>query len=208
MPGSVVETSSARPLPGSISRAAWRSPRPVQHPVVIVSASTAQLHSVAVNARTDHGRRPEIEWRVFHRRDDPGGDERGVDRREAVAVYGEDVAENVAGAFAGEIEIGVLRQVDRRRAIRRCFVVDGQGVRCRDTVGDGGRQRSWISFVTVGAGRGETTPAVPFRSKGSARHSFLSKPITPPCRWLGALLVASRYVLPSSVKRPLAIRLA
>lgn len=45
-------------------------------------------------------------------------------------------------------------------------------------------------------------------STGSASHTRLSKPWTPPCRQLGALFCASRYVRPSSAKAPPAMRFA
>ena len=46
--------------------------------------------------------------------------------------------------------------------------------------------------------------------RGGVARGFerLANPVGPPCRWLGPLLTASRYSLPSSVKRPPAIRLA
>ena len=43
---------------------------------------------------------------------------------------------------------------------------------------------------------------------GSAFQSRLSKPTSPPCRWLGPLFVASAYAFPSISNAPLAMRLA
>lgn len=46
------------------------------------------------------------------------------------------------------------------------------------------------------------------RTRPSAPRLTLSNPLTPPCRLLGPLLMASLYSFPSNVNVPLAIRLA
>ena len=55
-----------------------------------------------------------------------GRDQRRVDRREAVRVDQQLVAEDVARALAGEVEVGVVGEVDDRGLVGRRRVVDAR----------------------------------------------------------------------------------
>src|SRR4029453_17181290 len=101
-------------------------------------------------ASANRGRGPEGERGALHRREFPGRNQRVVYRRVAVCVDKQFVAEDVPGAVTGQIEVAVLRQVDRRGLVGRGLVVHDQRVRVRERVGDAPLQRSWIPFLAVG----------------------------------------------------------
>ena len=65
------------------------------------------------------------------RRELAGRNQRVVDRRVAVGVERQHVAEDVARSRARQVEVAVMRQVDRRRLVGRRVVVDDQLVRRR-----------------------------------------------------------------------------
>ena len=106
---------------------------------------------IGADARADRGRLPEIERRAFDRRELAGGNQRRVHRREAIRVERELVLQDVAGSGSGEIEVAVLREVDRRRLVGGGVVVDDQLVGRRQRVGDAGVEVAGIAFVAVGA---------------------------------------------------------
>ena len=78
----------------------------------------------------------EVERCALHRANLASGDQRGVHGREPVGVEIENVAEDVA-AGAGEIEVAVIRQIDRRSLACLGRVVELQGVFIGECVGDG-----------------------------------------------------------------------
>ena len=63
--------------------------------------------------------------------------------------------EDRAAALAGKVEVGVLREVHRRRLVRSGVVIDGELVVVGERVGDGRRQRAGIAFLAVPARVGE-----------------------------------------------------
>ena len=73
---------------------------------------------VVADAGADRVRGAEVEGRAVDRGDLAGRDQSLVGRREMVGVEGQLVAEDRAGAFAGEVEIGVVGQVDDGRPRR------------------------------------------------------------------------------------------
>ena len=96
MPGSVVEISIVRPVFGSTTRAAGARPLPLarQHEVVIVAAAQLELRMVAVDALADGRLAPEVERRALDRGQLAGRNLVRVDRRVAVRVQRQAVAEN------------------------------------------------------------------------------------------------------------------
>ncbi len=77
----------------------------------------------------------EVEGRAGDRRELAGGDELGVDGGVAAGVEHEGVAEDVAGA--GEIEVGVVGEVDDGGLVGGGGVVDAQLVARRGCSGRG-----------------------------------------------------------------------
>ena len=71
------------------------------------------------DVRADACRRPEIERRAGHRSQFARRDLRGVDRCVAVRVDLDNVVEHVTVAVAGEVEVGVLREIDRSGLVGR-----------------------------------------------------------------------------------------
>ena len=185
MPGSVVWTSSPRPLSGSVSRAASTSSDErvvIDDEVVIVAAGEAELLVIVVDARADAFGGGEIEGRALHRPQLAGRDELRIHRREARGSYLEGVTENVADARAGEIEVAVLGEIDRRRRIGCRKEVDDDlavgGQRVRDACSHFAR----IAFIAVGTDVVEPQADVLAVSKGPVVHTALLKPRFPPCR--------------------------
>ena len=81
-----------------------------EHPVVVVALAELELLVVLVDAGADGGGLAEVKRRAVHGRQFAGRDQGAVHRGVSVGGDHDDVAEDVA--FAGEIEIGVLGQVD------------------------------------------------------------------------------------------------
>ncbi len=84
----------------------------VDDPVVIVAASELELFVVLPDARPNGRRSAEIKRRIVYRPQFPRRNQRRVNRREAVGQNRDLVVENVA--FAGQVEIGMLREIDDR----------------------------------------------------------------------------------------------
>ena len=79
---------------------------------MVVAAAKLQLLVVLADARADGGGVGEIEGRARDGAQLAGGNEACVDGREAVGEDRDLVVEDVAGAGAGQVEIGVVGQVD------------------------------------------------------------------------------------------------
>src|ERR1700720_2189178 len=81
---------------------------PVDHEVVIVSASYQQLFIVIVDASANRGGLGEVQGRSLDGADLAGGDQRLVHRSEAVCVERQMMPKNVAAAFSSQVEITML----------------------------------------------------------------------------------------------------
>ena len=88
----------------------------VEHVVVIVAADRPEL----VDTPPDSGRFAKVEGSASHRQNAPRGDLVGVRLGVVAGVEREDVPEH--GAATGQVEVGVVGQVDRRRLVRSRFV--------------------------------------------------------------------------------------
>src|SRR5438067_8545883 len=87
----------------------------IQNEVVIVAVAVANLRVLSlIYSRSDRSWRPEVERRALHGCDLARRYQRGVDWRDRIGVDGEHVSQDVAGRVAGEIPIGMLRQIDGR----------------------------------------------------------------------------------------------
>ena len=87
--------------------------RPVDHEIVVVSLCVPKLLIVGVDARADRRRGPKIERRAAHRRELAGWNERLIDRREAVGIDRELMAQDIAAPLAGQVEV---TRIPSRRA--------------------------------------------------------------------------------------------
>ena len=197
MPGSVVEISSVRPLSGSTTRAARISDvssglGAVEHEVVVVAAAEDDLLRAGVaDPLADRVRRREVERRAGHRRDLAGRDRGRVDRRVVGGHQLQLVVVGAAGALAGEVEVGVVGQVDDRRRVGRRVVVDPQLVVVGQGVGDLDLERAGVALLAVRAGVAE--PQADAVAVGDLAR--------PPRRLVEALLAAVQ-VVGAVVERP------
>ncbi|KVG69041.1 hypothetical protein WJ55_10795 [Burkholderia ubonensis] len=96
-----------------------------QHEAVIEAARPRELRMRPVEARAERRALPEIESRAGHVRG-AGRDQRVVDFEERVGVDAQHVAAHVAARAAAEVEVAVIREVERRRRIGDAGVVDRQ----------------------------------------------------------------------------------
>src|SRR5262245_50078377 len=94
----------------------------IQYVVVIVATTKNQLIIVLVDAGADGRRRAEIHGRAFDTSQLAGRNQSLVHWSESVRVYHYLVAQ--IRAAAGEVEEGVVGQVDHRRLVRRSRVTD------------------------------------------------------------------------------------
>ena len=124
----------------------------VQHEVVVVAPSALDLQIVRVDAGAYGGRFREVEGRSCNRLQFSGGDQRLVSRCEPVCMEREFMAEDVPAAHSGQIEIGVLRQVDGGCLVRRGAVVDFEGVFVGERIGHFHIERTRVAFLSVRAG--------------------------------------------------------
>src|SRR3982751_1303543 len=111
--GGDLEGAAARRLDDARGARLARS-RSIENEVVIVSTGNLQLLVRLGDPRTDGCRRAEIERRAGDRRQLTGRNQRRVDGRVTARVELQQVTEDVAPRTPREIEVTVLRQVDRR----------------------------------------------------------------------------------------------
>src|SRR6266851_657668 len=93
-----------------------------QDEVVIVAAAEFQLLVGLIDARPDGGGFAKVEGRVRHVAKFAGGNQTGIDGSVLVGVNHEQVAEDVAGTLASEIEITVAGEIDHG------FFIGGGGI--------------------------------------------------------------------------------
>src|SRR5439155_10543619 len=87
---------------------------PVDHEIVIVTASNDQLFIAFVDAGTNRGCLGEIHRRSPHGSKFAGRDEGLVHGRESVSIEGDFVSKNIAATFPGQVEITVLGNIEWR----------------------------------------------------------------------------------------------
>ena len=123
----------------------------VEHPVVVVAAAEAELRMVLADTGADDVGRGEVEGGVRDRGEFTRGNQAGSDRGVTAGAQHDFVAEDVAAAGTGEVEITVVGEIHGGGAVRGGGVVDAQalvgGEGVRDLDGEGAR----VALVAVGA---------------------------------------------------------
>src|SRR6476620_9648059 len=123
--------------------------------VVVVAVAERELWVVVADAGADRVRGAEVEGCAIDRGDLAGRDQSLVGRGEMVGVEGQLVAEDRAGAFACEVEIGVVGQVDDGRRVGGGAVVDAERAGGGQTVGDVDCEVARVALLAIRAGPGE-----------------------------------------------------
>ena len=117
--------------------------------VVIVAATVPQLVMPLAEARPEPRRRAEIERRVLHVKQPPGRNHVFIDLGELVRVERQLVPQDIA--LPCQVEIAVMREIDRRRAIAGSCEIDNERVIVGQRVCDRGVQRAGVALVAVRA---------------------------------------------------------
>ncbi len=158
----------------------------VDHPVQVVAVSAQQLWLLAIaDVLADRFALAEIEVGPGDGAELAGGDQCRVDGRELFGRNGQHVVHHAAGAFAAEIPVGVVAQVDNGRLVGGGAVVDGQRVVVTQGVGRLHRELARIALVAIRADLAQRhARAGPLLTLVMV-HSTLSKPLVPPCSEFG-----------------------
>ena len=120
--------------------------------MVVASAEHQLLVAGVADAITDRRGLSEVERGAGYRCGFPGRDQLGVDRAVAVGRNGQHVAHGAFGdAFAGDVEQGVVGDVDDGRLVGRGAVGNRQLVLLVQGVGRRGGQGSRVALVAVRA---------------------------------------------------------
>lgn len=109
-------------------------------------------NGIALNlfdAFADHCRLREVKGGSFNRFDLASGDQCVIRRSIFVGKDGQFMAENVAIALASQVEIAMVRQVDRRVLIGRGCVINVKLIFVRQRVPNGDIQGSGVAFISV-----------------------------------------------------------
>lgn len=122
----------------------------VEDEVVVVAEAVAQLLVVGVDVTAYGFGGAEIEGGAFDGAYLAAGHERAVDGREGVGVDVDFVAENVAGEVAGEVEVGVVGEIEHGGTVGCGRVVDGEGCVGAEGVGDAHVDVAGVAGVAVG----------------------------------------------------------
>ena len=143
--------------------------------------------------------RAEVEWRVCDAREFAGRDQGGVDRRVAICIDHELMIEHVARAFALQVEIRMLGEIDDRRFVGGRMKVEREFIAVGERVGDAHRKRARKTFIAVRARVREHDAHLARLLERFGRSTRLCRtPFSPPCSVFGPLFAASLYVRPSS----------
>ena len=105
------------------------------------------------DALADAVRRREVQPGALDRRQLAGRYQAGVRGRVAIGIQLQHVIEHRAAAR--QVEVGMVREIDRRRLVRRGLVVDAQFVVVGQRVGHFDGERAWIALFSVRAGEAE-----------------------------------------------------
>src|SRR5690606_26321983 len=133
----------------------------VQHVVVVVPAAELDLLVVGIDAGPDRGLRAEIERCAFDARELARRNERSIDGRVAIRIDRELVTEHVARAVAGQVEVGMLREIHDGRFVRRRVVIEDELVLVGERIRHARFERAGKALVAVRARMREDEPALP-----------------------------------------------
>ena len=128
---------------------------PIQDEIVVVATPVFQLLVFQVDSRPDGCGCREVERSAGNRSDDASRNQGGINRGKVRCVDREHVLEHVAPAVARQVEVRVLRQVDRCSVVCSGKVVDSQLVAGRERVADANGQVARIPLIAVGTRVGE-----------------------------------------------------
>ena len=123
----------------------------VKHEIVVIAAAALQLLVGRPDAGADGHRLAEVEWRAGHIGHHARGYQGGVDRGERVGCQCQLVPQHIANAGTGQVEVGMVGQVDMGRPVGGGAVVDPQRILVGQRIGDREIQVARIAFLTVGA---------------------------------------------------------
>ena len=121
----------------------------VDHEIMVVAAAGPELRGPGA----ERAFRGEIQVRLVDTFDLTGGDEGRVDDGVGVGVEGELVVQHVSAT--GEVEVGVVREIDGRGLVRRRRVFEAQRVLVGERVANAGRERAGKALFTVCAHVGQ-----------------------------------------------------
>ncbi len=91
---------------------------------MIVAAAELNLRVVRADSRPDSGGLGEVERSVFYGFQFAGWDQTGIHRRIAIGVDCKLILQDVAFPLTGEIEVGMVRQIDHRVLVGSGAVVN------------------------------------------------------------------------------------
>ena len=121
---------------------------------MVEATDTLELRVVLRGVFADHGLTGEVIWCSEDGCQFAGGDHRSVDRRVAVGIKSQALAEDGSAALAGDIEVGVVGQIDDCGLVRGGVVLDPNNVGVKG-VADMGGERAGEALVAILADEGE-----------------------------------------------------
>jgi hypothetical protein len=177
----------------------------VQDPAVVVAAGDGQLLVVGVDALPERAGGAEVERRPGDRGGSAGKRPQfAVDRQVGGGDQGELMVEDGLGALAGQVEIGVVGQVDHGRGAGGGAVVDAQPP-VREAVAHRGPQRPGEALVAVGADQGELDAAAAGYPDRLGRPQSGVESLVAAVQGVGARGVAERNLVGAAVQGEAAV---
>ena len=120
-----------------------------QDKVVVVTTAEFYLLIVGIDARADGGGFAKVEGRAGDVAQLSSRNQAGIHGSELVGGNHQLVGENVAVTLAGEIEVGVIGEIDDGFFVGGGGIIDVQSVGVRPRVGDGDFQVAGKTFLAV-----------------------------------------------------------
>src|SRR5205807_2915401 len=114
--------------------------------VVIVAARAAAQFA---DSRADRRGQGKVQRRSLDRTNFAGRDQRGIGGRVLVGIQVKLVRQDVSRVVAGEIEIAVVGEVDRRSLVRGSGIIDLQLVLIGKRIRYGDGQVAGVAFLAV-----------------------------------------------------------
>src|SRR6266852_7513818 len=127
---------------------AWRFV--VQHPVMIVAPAELELLLVLVDPRANRKRLQKIKRRVPHLAKLARGNQRRVHGSKPAGVNRHLLLQYVAISLAGQVEVGMMRQIEDRVFVSRRAVVKFQRIlTSKQRIHDFDREVAGVSFFSI-----------------------------------------------------------
>src|SRR3984885_11842839 len=96
----------------------------IQYEVVVVSQAQPQLLILRIDPLADGMSRSKIEWRVLHRLQLSGWNQRRVNRREPCSIDLHHMPQNLPLPLACKVEIGMIGEVEHGIFVGCCRILD------------------------------------------------------------------------------------